>query len=416
MDISRRAATPVSAQERQRGIVLGPEHTRVPNQLLDLVLPRLSPSEQACLLYILRRTYGFASPADKGERKQWDRIALSQFVSGNESGGFVLDLGTGLNNTTVIRALGQLEKRGLVRISYECPTVMAKGGRIKGCGWNEGDDDHLTRPLIDPKTNAHRCPRCGRTLSKAYALRTLTPGFVKRFLTATDPKKREWNYNPEIERFYVGQPIGMPPRPVATDDEEADPDGVRQQLWFPEKLDKIIEQAAATLKSKRISDSRKINGFYLPVLNLQEEGLHRDALAHGLDEVIKRKVAQRSRNRNWHAYAKVVAQSWMEKQYGSKEEAKVAVAAAGVEQELRRCAGLNAAGEKEHARQALHDLLSNHLDQLTEEFSHDRALARRHILEAFKRGIEDYQSVREYTISTDYLPEWVWEADKEQIR
>ena len=91
MAAERSKPTPVPPSERRRGVTLGPDHTRVPNQLIDLVMPWLSSGEQACLMYIVRRTYGFALQAGAGQRKQWDRIALSQFIDGTSSGGYVLD-------------------------------------------------------------------------------------------------------------------------------------------------------------------------------------------------------------------------------------------------------------------------------------------------------------------------------------
>jgi hypothetical protein len=413
--LDRQPAQPAPARERQRGISLGPEHTRVPNLLLDLVYPRLGPAPQACLLYIARKTYGFSSPTVSGQRKKWDRISLSQFISGSSAADVVMDLGTGLaSRSAVIRGLRELETLDLVKVSYECPTTLQKG-RTVGCGWNEADDDHLTRPVIDPKTKAYKCPRCSRTLSKAYSLRTLTPGWIKRFLTATDPDKREWVYDPEISRF----------RRLAADNEEIATTReselqanqrraaeLREQLWFPELVDQIIGQAITRLKSGKMAETRVINGFLAPIVEMQST-FTRNALKHGLSEAARRKVtAGPGQDTRWQNYVKVVAKSYSEKMAGGKQEAEKASAQAGIEADLQQCAALNREGRREQARQLLHDLLSTHLDQVTQEFAGDRALARRHVVEAFKRGLDDYLYVRDYTVTVDYLPDWTWESDE----
>lgn len=410
MSSQRPLPQPVPPNERHGGANLGADHTRVPNRILDLVMPRVTPAEQACLLFILRRTYGFASPTVQGQRKLWDRISLSQFYDENVSGGYVLNLGAGLSKSAAIKGLLRLEQRQIVRVSYECPTHIGRGGRAVGCGWNEGDDDHLQRPTIDPKTKAARCPRCGRTLSKAYSIRVMTPGFIKRFLTETDPKGRTWGYDPKVDRFFVGEEPARQRGPSAAETASQ----LRAQLWHPEKLDRIIADASSVLASKRISESRIVKGFYQPVIDLQESGLSRQALAYGLDVVIERGIAKQSHNRNWHGYAKACAQTWMERKHGGKEQVEAEKAASSVELELERCAELNGNGEHEHARQVLHEIITSALDSLAADYDGDRWLARRHILEAFKRGVSDYRCARDYTTPFDFLPQWTWEDDEQR--
>lgn len=400
------------APDRHQGIKVTPEHTRVPNQLLDLVFPWLSSSEQACLLYIIRRTYGFASPEANGQRKKWDRIALDQFSSGTRSGDYVLDHGTGLTRTAVIKALRSLEERQLVWISYECPTVITKD-KVRGCGWSESDEDHYGKPVIDPRTKAYRCPRCSRTLSKAYALRTLTPGLIKRFLNANDPQKRTWAYDPRVGRFHPLRPGQEKQESSATQaDRSAEIQALRDQLWYPEQVDQIIAHAVSRLKSGKMAQSRVINGFLRPILDMQEN-FTRQALSYGLSEAVRRKVAAGpGQDTRWQNYIKTCARSYVEKQAGGKDKAEAQVKVANVEEALQRCSDLNGQGEREQARQALHDLLADHLDTVTEEFDGDRALARRHLLEAYKRGLTDYAYVLDYTSVKDYLPDWNWEDDE----
>jgi hypothetical protein len=409
-DESRPLPSPVPPQDRRGGVTLGPDHTRIPNQLIDLVYPWLSAGEKACLMYIIRRTYGFVSPTHPRQRKQWDRIALSQFIDGTSSGGYVLDLGAGMTRPAVISSLGKLEERELVRVSYECPTTLTKSGRAVGCGWNEGDEDHLQRPVIDPKTNAHSCPRCSRTLSKAYALRKLTPGWIKRFLNANDPAGREWSYDPEVGRFYPENVDSEEPAGKADQTAEKIKE-LQAKIWFPDLLDKIVGDATSRLKSGKMASSRLLREFLEPTLVMQDK-LPREAVQYGMQEVIKRRIAAQPGKRGWSGYAKACAQGFAERKHGGGVAVEQAMQQAGVEMELERCAQLNRDGQKEEARRVLQELLSANLDKLQEEFSGDRALARRHVLEAYKRGISDYAYVRDYTSTADWLPEWDWLRDE----
>lgn len=403
-----RAAPDDAAEDRlRRSVKLGPETTGIPNRAIDLIFPKLKPSQQACMLYIVRRTLGFASPTAHGERKRWDRIALSQFIDGNRSAGYVLDLGTGLSRNSVLAALGELEEMELVWVSYECPTEITKKGHLRGCGWSEAEDDFGQAPQVDERTKAVKCPRCGRTASKAYALRTLTPGFIKRFLTKMDG--RPWEFDPQVGHFYIrDESQSAPDQPG---EQLPDPAQLRAQLFFPDKMDRIISDAVSQLKSGKMAERRLITGFLQPTLALQEE-FGRNAARYALDIIIEKGIAAQSHNRNWIGYARACAKTYTEKKHGSIEKAQQAISAASVESELERCAQLNSAGEHAHAKQLLSELLGSRLDSVAEEFGGDRALARRHLLESFKRGFEDYRSIRDYTIATDFLPEWSWEQDE----
>ena len=78
-----------------------PNSTQIPNDVLDLLLPRLPEAEGKCLLYICRRTFGF--------HKDEDRISFTQFINGiTGKDGKVLDKGTGLARASVNSALKTL--------------------------------------------------------------------------------------------------------------------------------------------------------------------------------------------------------------------------------------------------------------------------------------------------------------------
>lgn len=86
---------------------LKPNFTQIPNWILDDVMHDLEPCELKVLMYIMRRTYGF--------QKNSDRIAISQIMNGIKSGDNVLDRGTGLGKMSVVKAIKQLQGRGLIK-------------------------------------------------------------------------------------------------------------------------------------------------------------------------------------------------------------------------------------------------------------------------------------------------------------
>jgi hypothetical protein len=70
-----------------------PNSTQVPDTLFDELMPDLSGAELKCLLYIIRRTFGF--------KKQTDTISINQMLGGiTKLNGEELDRGTGLSKPT----------------------------------------------------------------------------------------------------------------------------------------------------------------------------------------------------------------------------------------------------------------------------------------------------------------------------
>jgi len=82
--------------------------TATPDWVFDDVAPELGEAPLKALLYIVRRTSGF--------RKSADAISLSQFQHGiTTRDGRQLDKGAGVKNrTTLLRALDELEARGII--------------------------------------------------------------------------------------------------------------------------------------------------------------------------------------------------------------------------------------------------------------------------------------------------------------
>lgn len=84
-----------------------PKYTQVPDELFDELLSQLNESELKTLLYLTRRTFGF--------KKDRDNISISQICNGIKTkNGKVLDKGTGLGKSSVIRAVKGLEDKNII--------------------------------------------------------------------------------------------------------------------------------------------------------------------------------------------------------------------------------------------------------------------------------------------------------------
>jgi hypothetical protein len=198
-------------------------------------MPHLDLSEQACLHYIIRRTYGYVQIS--GARKERDVIALSQFVKGISSGGQVIDFGTGLSKPAVTRALAGLEQKGLVEYLWTC----------LHCHWQEGQE-HTKDDKIEFSGHRARCPRCSKSLSKAYALRALSAKKVIRFLDEYGKNPGKWGFDLQTRRFYQ---IEKDPRSetIRPDESVLEEEAKRLEslLWYPELVNEVMDQAASTL-------------------------------------------------------------------------------------------------------------------------------------------------------------------------
>ena len=87
----------------------GPNGTIVPDDVFDLLAPRLKESELRVLLYIVRRTFGFGKSADA--------ISLSQLTRGIKTrDGRILDYGTGMSKKAVIAGVKGLVSKGIITV------------------------------------------------------------------------------------------------------------------------------------------------------------------------------------------------------------------------------------------------------------------------------------------------------------
>lgn len=115
-------ATPATAAAANDVPPAGPVGTTVPDVFFDEIAPMLDNAELRCLLYLIRRTYGF--------QKREDRVSLAQFCRGiRHRDGSYLDHGTGLHHKSVIRALQSLEERELIAVVRD-PREQPGGPRV----------------------------------------------------------------------------------------------------------------------------------------------------------------------------------------------------------------------------------------------------------------------------------------------
>lgn len=54
--------------------------TPVPNALFDILLPHLKYAELKVLMIVVRQTYGFVNPKNNRQRKEFDRMTISQIA------------------------------------------------------------------------------------------------------------------------------------------------------------------------------------------------------------------------------------------------------------------------------------------------------------------------------------------------
>jgi hypothetical protein len=86
-----------------------PNGTIVPDDVFDVLAPRLKESELRVLLYIVRRTFGFGKNADA--------ISLSQMTDGiTTRDGRIIDHGTGMSKRAVIQGVKGLATKGIIEV------------------------------------------------------------------------------------------------------------------------------------------------------------------------------------------------------------------------------------------------------------------------------------------------------------
>jgi len=160
--------------------------TATPDWVFDDVAPDLDKAPLKVLLYIVRRTYGF--------RKGADAISLSQFQHGIVTrDGRHLDKGCGVTNrSTLLRALADLEARGL--ISHQ-DVIRADGGNATTIYYLRGPGQGGSAASAPPPPASHNDPG---------GVPSAHPPRVR----PAHPQQTDVPTNREIER-------SVPPTPVA---------------------------------------------------------------------------------------------------------------------------------------------------------------------------------------------------------
>jgi len=127
-----------------------PNGTIVPDDVFDVLMPRLADAELRILLYIIRRTFGF--------KKSSDDISLRQMVEGiTTRDGRVLDSGTGLSKPTVARGLAGLREKRIIVATRN--RSIERGNEATSYRLRfKGEPEAATDVAGDPRENPGRAP------------------------------------------------------------------------------------------------------------------------------------------------------------------------------------------------------------------------------------------------------------------
>jgi DNA-binding transcriptional ArsR family regulator len=146
-----------------------PNYTQVPDELFDVLLPRLADNELRVLLYIIRRTFGF--------KREADSISLSQMVHGiTTREGTVLDAGTGLSKSTVARGLKSLREQGIIVATRNAS--KDRGDQPTTYRLRFTADAAPAAPMTDPvsrQQDTPRVPAMGQAVSQPWDTQETDP-------------------------------------------------------------------------------------------------------------------------------------------------------------------------------------------------------------------------------------------------
>jgi len=127
-----------------------PNGTIVPDDVFDVLMPRLTDAELRILLYIIRRTFGF--------KKNSDDISLRQMVEGIRTrDGRVLDSGTGLSKPTVARGLIGLRGKKIIVATRNRSAERGNEATTYRLRF-KGGDEAAAEVETDPRENGGRVP------------------------------------------------------------------------------------------------------------------------------------------------------------------------------------------------------------------------------------------------------------------
>lgn len=189
---------------------------------------------------------------------------------------------------------------------------------------------------------------------------------------------------------------------------------LRERLWHPELVDKLIEVAEGRLKAgNHMTLRRRVRAFYAPVIALQEEIGNREALREVL-ETVRRDCRTLRDGGDWLGFARKVASHRIASSAsapapGSNAAVKVAHSperlSATLSERLREAYALNKTGESADAQRVLARLLRGAVPVVAPVlYDGDEGLARAAIIEAYKSGSSETVARANLHAPVDYLP------------
>ena len=184
------------------------------------------------------------------------------------------------------------------------------------------------------------------------------------------------------------------------------------ELWYPELVNEAIKRAGKQLKTGRVTPARGVNGFYRPVLALQEQYNNPALVKYALEETIRAGILDKPNTLTWHRYALAICKNNRRRFPLARQlptntdlEAKLRADELAMRERLHEAARANGSGDSERARELLSEALAA-ADSLAELFDGDTERARQAIQLAFKQGQTDALSVKPDEYALDFLPEW----------
>jgi hypothetical protein len=191
-------------------------------------------------------------------------------------------------------------------------------------------------------------------------------------------------------------------------------------LWHKDLVEQAVKLAEAQLKEgRKISLTRRIKNFYLPVWKLQEQYKNPGLIRHALEKTIDGPPLRQPRTNGWVGYLAVVCKN---SEAGFKGGGVVAGTNAdkavhesietrqkAMQERLSSAYALNKAGETSAARALLAEMVAE-AKTVAELFDGNEARTTWAIRLAYKGGTSDFSGavVNKYA-PVDYLPEWTCE-------
>jgi hypothetical protein len=245
---------------------------------------------------------------------------------------------------------------------------------------------------------------------------------VRDFLNAHDPQKRLWHWDAHEQRFYFEDKTQEARREVSESDLREEAARLYRLLWYSDLVEDALKLAQAQLQEgHKITMTRRINNFYKPVWELQEQYGNPALIRYALEQTIEGPALRSPNARGWIKYLARVCENNARKFAGggvaagtnaAKEQNESVVAREhAVRDLLRQAYALNKIGEFESARALLSDILAQ-TKPLAELFDGDEARCENALREAFKQGATDFVGVRPNPHSpVDYYREWNWPTE-----